>query len=593
MAGRLPQEFIDELMQRVDIVDVIERRVPLKKKGREYGARCPFHDEKTPSFTVSAEKQFYHCFGCGAHGTALGFLMEYENMGFREAVEELAQQVGLELPKDAAPSEPAEDTRALGEILSLADQHYRRQLRQHPAAAEAIDYLKARGLSGEIAAEFGLGYAPDSWSDLLDALGRDDAARQLLMRAGLVVQKDNGSFYDRFRHRIMFPIHDYRGRIVGFGGRGLGDTQPKYLNSPETALFQKGRELYGLHHGRDAIKQAQRVVVVEGYMDVVALAQFGIRFAVATLGTATTHQHLERVFRFAPELVFCFDGDRAGREAAWRALENALPVLREGRQVSFLFLPEGEDPDSLVRKEGHEAFRARLEQAQPLPDYLFEALSQKVDLGRLDGRARLVELARPLLAKLPAGVFRQMMLQRLAEISRTDGATLAANLAPAPAQSGARRAPARRGGAPKPLRHSLVRQAVALLVQNPRLAALAGDPQGFAALDIPGVQLLCNLIELLNKKPDLNTATIIEHFRPTEHGPALEKLAIWQHMVGAEGTEAEFQDALYRLETMAVDQLTDALLAKDQLEGLTDEEKRRLLQLYRDKQQLQGRLART
>ncbi|MEK6771534.1 MAG: DNA primase, partial [Pseudomonadota bacterium] len=351
MAGRIPREFIDELLNRVDIVEVIDARVPLKKAGKDYKACCPFHDEKTPSFTVSQTKQFYHCFGCGKNGSAIGFLMDYENLSFPEAVTDLAQRVGLTVPTEASgTAAPDSGSHALLDLLNEAGRFYRNQLRSHPSAGKAIDYLKGRGLSGEITQSFGIGYAPEGWDNLTKVLGKDDPTRDQLVAAGLAAKKEGGGYYDRFRNRVIFPIHDHRGRIVGFGGRVMDPKdEPKYLNSPETALFHKGRELYGLFRARDAIKKSGRVLVVEGYMDVVALAQHGIDYAVATLGTAATRDHLDRLYRHAPEVVFCFDGDRAGREAAWRALETTLPLLHEGRQASFLFLPEGEDPDTLVR----------------------------------------------------------------------------------------------------------------------------------------------------------------------------------------------------------------------------------------------------
>ncbi|MDH5488252.1 MAG: DNA primase, partial [Gammaproteobacteria bacterium] len=471
MAGRIPKQFIDELLTRSDIVDVIDARVPLRKAGKDYKACCPFHEEKTPSFTVSADKQFYHCFGCGAHGSAIGFLMDYDHMSFVEAVEELAARAGLTVPKEAgAAFEKEKDTGAdLIELMREAVRFYRQQLREHPQAPRVVNYLKGRGITGEIANEFNLGFAPEGWDNLLRALGKDDNSREALARAGLAVKKDSGGYYDRFRDRVMFPIEDHRGRIVAFGGRIIDKGEPKYLNSPETPLFHKGRELYGLFHAREAIKRENRVMVVEGYMDVVALAQFGIDFAVATLGTATTRDHLERLFRHAPDVIFCFDGDRAGREAAWRALENVLPVLREGRQISYLFLPENDDPDTLVRKEGREAFLARLSKAIPLPDYLFDSLSRQVDLGRLDGRARLVELARPLLSNMPAGILREMMLGRLAELSRLETVTLPLNAgSPEPPPPTAREFRSSSRGPREP--PSVVRLAIAILLQRPELA---------------------------------------------------------------------------------------------------------------------------
>ncbi len=359
MAGLIPQSFIDDLMNRIDIVEVIDGRVPLKKTGREYTACCPFHNEKTPSFTVSPTKQFYHCFGCGAHGTAIGFLMEYEHLSFPESVEELARLAGVPMEYEGpSPNEPVRRKKdeSLYDLLAKVDQYYRQQLRQHPQSRRAVDYLKQRGVSGEIAAEFGLGFAPPGWDNLERQLGQSAEVREKLVSTGMLIKKDSGGSYDRFRDRIMFPIRDRRGRTIAFGGRILPDNQEKgdkppakYLNSPETPLFHKGQELYGLYEARQALRDITRLMVVEGYMDVVALAQYGIRYAVATLGTATTEEHLHKLFRLTPEIVFCFDGDRAGREAAWRALNNALPVMREGRQIRFMFLPDGEDPDSYVR----------------------------------------------------------------------------------------------------------------------------------------------------------------------------------------------------------------------------------------------------
>jgi len=585
--ARIPEKFIDELLTRVDIVELIDRRVPLKKAGKDYKACCPFHEEKTPSFTVSADKQFYHCFGCGEHGSAIGFLMRYERMTFLEAVEDLARQVGLEVPVGTQADKPVDNLAPLAEVLQQAERYYRRQLREHPQAHAAVDYLRGRGLSGEIANDFGMGYAPDGWDNVLRALGNDSAGQDALFQAGLLVKKDSGGYYDRFRSRVMFPIHDYRGRIVGFGGRVLGSGEPKYLNSPETPLFHKGRELYGLHRARDAIRRENRVLVVEGYMDVVALAQFGIDYAVATLGTATTRDHLERLFRFAPESVFCFDGDRAGREAAWRALENALPTLSEGRQVSFLFLPEGEDPDTLVRKEGKDAFSARLRQALSLPEYLFQTLSAQVDIGRLDGRARLAELARPLLAKLPQGVLRQMIFDRLAEITHLDAKNLATLLPGAePPRS---RSP---GGLhpPQPL-PSLVRLAIALLLHHPGLAREVLDPEPLRTLERPGMALLVELLVLLKERELANAGAIIEHFRDSEHQPHLAKLLVWQHPVlehSATDCGVEFGDLIQRLRRDAIHQQIERLNAKQRLTGSSGDEKTELLRLLAQLKEFEG-----
>ncbi|MFQ6023654.1 MAG: DNA primase [Acidiferrobacterales bacterium] len=584
MAGRIPQAFIDELLMRADIVDVIDTRVPLTKAGKDYKARCPFHEEKTPSFTVSPDKQFYHCFGCGAHGSAISFLMEYEHMSFPEAIEELAGRMGMPVPKELhEPGEARRTDQGLLDMLQQADHYYRRQLREHPQAHRAVDYLKGRGLSGDIAAHFGLGYAPEGWDNLVQALGVDETSHNALLQAGLVARKASG-YYDRLRNRIVFPIHDYRGRVVGFGGRALDDAEPKYLNSPETPLFHKGREMYGLYLARDGIRREQRALVVEGYMDVVALAQFGIEFAVATLGTATTHDHLQRLFRFTSDVIFCFDGDRAGREAAWRALENALPTLQDGRQISFLFLPEGEDPDSLVRKEGRDAFLARQAKAMPLPDFLFQTLQKRADLKRLDGRARLAELAGPLLSKVPPGVLRQMMLQRLADLSGLSPerlARLVLKAAPsAPVQRGTRPA-AGLGEPPKP--PSLVRQAVAMLLQHPGLARRVKKPDALATLEMPGVPFLLDLIALLHAEPGLNTAALIERFRESDYHPHVEKLVVWDHPMLEHDVAAELDGVLAQLRRAAQDQRTDTLLSKERAEGLNQAERAELSQLLAQK----------
>ena len=382
MAGKIPSNFIDDLIARVDIVDVVDRRVPLVRKGREYQACCPFHEEKTPSFTVSPSKQFYHCFGCGAHGTAIGFLMDYANLSFVEAIEELADSMGLEVPKEAGGRQRQDPNESPGQLLKIIEQAsywFGQQLRNHPEGKQAIEYLKRRGLDGKTAASFGVGYAPDSWNGLANALGSDEESRIRLEKAGLTAKReasDSNAYYDRFRGRVMFPIEDHRGRIVAFGGRIIGEGEPKYLNSPETSLFHKGAELYGLHRARRAIGQENRSIVVEGYMDVIGLAQYGVDYAVATLGTATTRTHLQRLFRLAPEIIFCFDGDRAGRDAAWKAMQIALNEMQDGRMLGFLFLPDGQDPDSWIRSQGKSEFERSLDQAKPLPEFMFDTLTQ-------------------------------------------------------------------------------------------------------------------------------------------------------------------------------------------------------------------------
>jgi len=568
MPGAIPQHFIDELLTRADIVEVIGRRIPLKKAGREFQACCPFHSEKTPSFTVSPTKQFYHCFGCGAHGSALGFLMEYDRLSFPEAVEELASSMGLEVPHEAG-FEQGPDNRPLYDILERAAKYYALQLRQHADAPRAIGYLRGRGLSGEIAADFRLGFAPPGWDNLLQALGTDEQHIRRLREAGLITEQD-GKRYDRLRDRIIFPIRDTRGRVVGFGGRVLGDGKPKYLNSPETPVFHKGRELYGLYEARQTDAHPQRLLVVEGYMDVVALAQFGISNAVATLGTATTPDHLEKLYRATPEVVFCFDGDRAGRDAAWKALQTALPLMRDGRQARFLFLPEGEDPDSLVRSIGAESLQAEVGAALPLSEFLFDKLAGQVDMQSLDGRARLGELAKPLLDRLPAGMFREMMYQALyRRIGLQGGAPKAKPLGGTAVRPRIQRP---QGSVPP------IRRAVALLLQNPGLAELE-LPGGWEALESPGISLLKELVDTVRSRPGINSAGLVERWEDPTTRQHLARLAVLD--LGLLDDAAE--QFLGTLRTLALEQRRierETLLAKSRTSPLTEEEKQRLRELY-------------
>ncbi|MBA1149011.1 DNA primase [Ectothiorhodospiraceae bacterium WFHF3C12] len=569
MAGRIPDRFLDELLTRVDIVDVIGQRLQLKKAGSNYHGLCPFHTEKTPSFTVAPTKQFYHCFGCGAHGTAIRFLMEYDGMGFRDAVETLARQVGLEIPEEARG--PAQDShKGLYEVLSKAQQAYQHWLRKHPERRRAVDYLKGRGLSGEIAARFAIGFAPPGWDNILRRLKPESA----LAEAGLIIRKDNGRAYDRFRDRIMFPIRDRRGRTVGFGGRVLGDGEPKYLNSPDTPVFHKGRELYGLFECLQVERHPSELLVVEGYMDVVALAQFGFPRAVATLGTATTTAQVEALFQVTSDVVFCFDGDEAGRRAAWRALENALPAMRDGRQVRFLFLPEGEDPDSLVRSRGAEAFRETLGEARALSDFFFDHLREGVDIHTMDGRARLVDAAAPALRKLPSGIFRTLMVDRLAELARVDSDEIEAILT---GKQEARRKHqewlTEATGKPVVSR-TPVRLAVALLLQRPSLAGMVTDTNWLRTAELPGVDLLIELVELIHAKPHISTSAILERFADDPHEAALWKLATWEHLVPESGLEEEFSGALGRIGQLLAEKRLQYLNDRLQQGELTPEEVR-------------------
>ncbi|MBT8059152.1 MAG: DNA primase [Gammaproteobacteria bacterium] len=569
MPGLIPDSFIEELLGRIDIVEIIERRVPLKKAGREFQARCPFHDEKTPSFTVSPQKQFYHCFGCGAHGSAIGFLMNYEGLEFPDAVEDLARHAGLQVPREGG-SKPR-PSEGLYTMMDKAADWYRAQLKD---SAEAIEYLKGRGLSGEISAYFGVGFAPAGWDNLIKQFGTDEKRLALLRRAGMLSQGKSGE-YDKFRHRIMFPIHDRRGRVIGFGGRALGDDGPKYMNSPETELFHKGRELYGLYLARKSQSRMDRVLVVEGYMDVVALAQFGFRSTVATLGTATTPDQAELLFRAAEEVVYCFDGDRAGRQAAWRALEATLPKLREGRQARFLFLPEGEDPDSLVREQGEEAFSGMLDRAQPLSEFFFDHFTSEVDMGAIDGRAKLVGLARPLLDRIPEGVFRNMMYDRLEALAQHR-------------LEGRNRQPASAAGKPavagKPAQQRTpMRMALAHLVQNPALAQEAASMEAFEGCDLPGIEIYRELVDFCKKSPNMTTAQLLELWHDNPAQSHLQKLATWQLPGEDARLKQEFQDAVTGLEL----QWTEARISRlPRIVDLGPEDREKLLALQRRRQEL-------
>jgi DNA primase len=576
MAGRIPPAFIDDLLNRVDIVDLINGRISLKKAGKDYQACCPFHDEKTPSFTVSRDKQFFHCFGCGAHGSAIGFLMDYDNMSFVEAIEELAQQAGIEVPREGTDRPQGPDPRPLYDILEQAARFYAWQLRQHPNAQQAVDYLKERGLSGEIASTFNIGYAPPGWDNLVSQLGKDKPGLDRLKQAGLTSESGDRC-YDRFRERIMFPIRDHRGRTIGFGGRVLGDGTPKYLNSPETPVFHKGRELYGLYEARKALHHLKRLLVVEGYMDVVALAQFDIRYAVATLGTATTPEHLEKLFRTCPEVVFCFDGDRAGRDAGWKALNTALPLMSEGREARFLFLPEGEDPDSMIRKEGTTAFEARIQSATPLSSFLFDRLAEQVDMESLDGRARLAELAKPLLSQLPQGIFREMMYQRLGEMVELETNKLGGQASPKP-----RTQKPRNQALPlKPA--SIMQRTIALLLQHPQAIQQAELPTSWQNLDLPGADLLQELLEFLLPRPTLTSDALLERWRGRDEYRHLVKLSTQDLSFSADTAASEFIDALLGLEKQSLEKELEQLLLKADQRTISDSEKQRLNQLLQQR----------
>lgn len=593
MSGRIPQSFIDDLVGRTDIVELIGARVPLKKSGREFKACCPFHDEKSPSFWVSPDKQFYHCFGCGAHGTSLGFLMNYDRLSFPEAIEELASRAGVEIPRDTRPDDGRNREDAdLAALMARVAAHWAQQL---PGNRRAAEYIARRGLSPETLQKFGIGYAAQSWNDVLQRFGAQARDRQALLAAGLVIERDAAAgpggdkLYDRFRDRIMFPIRDARGRVIAFGGRIIDQGEPKYLNSPETSLFHKGRELYGLYEVRQSRQTLRRLMVVEGYMDVVRLHQAGIEYAVATLGTATTPEHLKRAFRLVNEIVFAFDGDRAGRAAAWRALNNALPEVREGRQLRFLFLPEGHDPDTLVGAEGKQAFEQRLEGALPLSEYLVQEITAQADLAHADGRARFAEIARPLVARIPEGVYRELLIERLAEAIRLPSNRLkelwaAANTAaPVRRDESARESPrsAPRAGQSAG-RGGLMRQAVLTLVHHPRIATelAAADLETLAELDEPGADILRALIEDLRRTPCTSTGQLLERWRDRPEAERLNRLAAIETLIAdAAAALREFRNALSRMQAEQWKRRLDLLLEKEKAEGLAADERQELQRL--------------
>lgn len=540
MAKPIPSWFIDDLLNRTDIVSIIDARVTLKKAGREFNACCPFHNEKTPSFTVSPAKQFYHCFGCGAHGTALTFLMEYEHLDFIAAVETLAAQQGMQVPREsgaqAVQRRASEDLYA---VLSGVNEYYHKQLKQHK---NAIDYLNNRGLSETIIADYGIGYAPPGADNLKRFFGADKLAA--LKKSGMLSANESGKIYDRFRDRIMFPIRDRRGRIIGFGGRVLGaDNIPKYLNSPETPIFHKGRALYGLYESCQAVRKLESFYVVEGYMDAVALAQHGIRNVVAALGTATTDAHLKQLLQLAPEIIFCFDGDRAGRDAAWRALQNALPIMRDGVILRFLFLPDGEDPDSMIRQRGKTEFEKLAGKAQMLSTFFFERLSQNLELDTADGRSRLARLAQPYLQKLPGGVFHEIMLKQLAELTGLSVERLS-KAAQLEHQSSPQK---HRKPAPRQ-KNTFIRHLITLLLNEPKIAQQIDSVDIFDELDLPGADLLKALLTFLHQQPDARAGTILEHWRDSEYGQHLTKLALIKIDFTEDRLQAEFRDTLANLQ---------------------------------------------
>jgi len=569
MAGRIPRVFINDLLARTDIVDLIDARVKLKKQGKNYHACCPFHNEKTPSFTVNGEKQFYHCFGCGAHGNAVDFLMNYDRLEFVESIEELATLYGLEVPYESGnglSQLERHQRQSLYQLMTGLRDFYQQALAQSQSAG-AREYLAQRGLSEEVIKHFSIGFAPAGWDNALKRFGRNPDDRQSLIDAGMLVTNDQGRSYDRFRERVMFPIHDKRGRVIGFGGRVLGDGMPKYLNSPETDIFHKGRQLYGLYEAQKNYPEPPKLLVVEGYMDVVALAQFGVDYAVASLGTSTTAEHIQLLFRATNTVICCYDGDRAGREAAWRALETALPYMNDGRQLRFMFLPDGEDPDTLVRKEGKEAFEARMEQAMPLSGFLFDTLMPQVDLRSPDGRAQLSTLALPLISQVPGETLRIYLRQELGnKLGILDDSQLEKLL---PKQAENAKPPAQ-----PQLKRTTMRILIGLLIQNPQLAMMVPSLDGLEQSDLPGFPLFVELVSTCVAQPGLTTGQLLELYRGTKFSQSLETLATWNHMIVDDEVDTMFKDALGSMYDDALERRLEELIARDRTHVLSAEERR-------------------
>jgi DNA primase len=644
MAGRIPQSFINELLARADLVDVIDRRVPLKKKGHNFSACCPFHNEKTPSFSVNPDKQFYYCFGCGASGNALTFLMEYEGQEFVAAIEDLASQMAMEVPREAYSGEHKQPQHNhLYPLMEKVSSHFQLQLKSRPEAKKAIEYLKNRGLSGEIAKQYGIGYASAEWQNLTHLDSDNKQLQKDLVDTGMMIEKDNGHAYDRFRDRIMFPIRNRRGQVLGFGGRVIDQGEPKYLNSPETKLFHKGKELYGLYEMRRQLRQIDHVIIVEGYMDVVALAQYGIYNAAATLGTATTSDHLHTLFRICPKVVFCFDGDRAGRAAALRALNHALPLLKDAREVRMMFLPDGEDPDSMVRNIGADAFKQQVEHANTLFEYLFEHLTDQVDMNTFEGPAQLVHLAKPFWALIEDAILRVRFQQRLSELSglsenqllqvlpaaqsnpATQNTVNTTNFGAITKQSKTARSaqskshdsmsdrassiqtnttyiPSKNGNTldnietrAAPINDSFseqndkssanrttFRRAIALVLQFPDMLP-AADINWLDQIDENGAKILTQLCQLINNNDTVTTAILIEHWRQKPEEKHLLRLATQELHIDADNVSAELCEIFKRLEQGYLIEQCDYLIEKSKTQMLNQEEKETLKRLLKSK----------
>jgi len=578
MSDRIPQDFIDELVQRVDIGEIIGNRIDIKKAGKEYKANCPFHGEKTPSFTVSPEKGFYHCFGCGAHGTALGFLMEYERLTFIEAIEELAKVVGIDVPKTKEDKIKNKRNNSLKELLSEVSIHFTSNLSQ---SKEAINYLKNRGIDGKNAKNFSLGFSNNSWSEILDKFGSSEKNKQRLLDAGLIIKKDDGGFYDRFRNRIMFPIKDNRGDVLGFGGRIIGNDDPKYLNSPETTLFKKGELLYALFESKEAINKTKSVIIVEGYTDVIALHKYGFNNALATLGTATTEFHIRKMFRTIDEITFCFDGDKAGYKAALKAMELSLPIIKTNKEVNFLILEKGQDPDEMMENNGPDAFKTALSNAYSLDQFLIEVMRDRYNIETVKGKANAIEDGMSLLSKVKEGIYKDLLIESFSTEFKLNENQIKRFYEDKNQKrsAGKRFSKNRQNNKKVELRPSLIKQAISILLHYPNLLNNITIEDRLNHINEKGIDILKKIITLTQGKDSIRLATILEHFQDKKIRQHLQNLSLETLIVRESEIQNEFQDILNRLYILNNKTEMKVLLKKASQNNLTKLEKSRFIEL--------------
>lgn len=579
MSERIPQDFIDDLIERADVSEVIGKRVEIKKAGKEYKACCPFHNEKTPSFTVSPEKGFYHCFGCGAHGTALGFLMDYERLTFVEAIEELAKMVGIPVPKTKEDRVVNKENNDLKSLLSRVSKHYEKNLKE---STIAIEYFKSRGIDGETARHYALGFAKKSYDDILKNFGKTDKDRKQLLACGLLTEKDDGGYFDKFRNRVMFPIRNNRGEVVGFGGRVIADEEPKYLNSPGTVLFKKGELLYGLFESKKSIAERNSAIIVEGYTDVIGLYQFGVGNSLATLGTATTDNHINKIFRISDQIIFCFDGDEPGRKAAEKAMKLCLPLVRKNKEAYFLIL-EDEDPDEFIRKHGHKQFEARLATAQSTDEFLINICNKTSDITSVKGKANAIENAMALVNTIQDGIYKDLMVEKIASEYNL---TLEKLVNYVPSQKITKKASRTDAQRNKPAylknRPSLINQAIRILLHKPELGKIIDLNNQFKHLDQKGVNVLKEIIQLIHAKDSIKLATIIEHFQDQKLQRYLSQLAMDEGLINKNEMLSEFNDITQRLNIQDLRKELTILIERAKNKSLNDQDARRLKELSKN-----------